>query len=132
MKWAGVLLLWLAPWAMAESVQDVVVFTTSAYSITDPQQRVTTVYELDATLHSLSALGKGLPRDPRLAYAEVLRRLNDDHWRGRFVAVQHALEGVSEAWMHNITRLPAVLVNDRYLIYGVTDIDHALSYVEAL
>ncbi|MFV1849163.1 MAG: TIGR03757 family integrating conjugative element protein [Thalassospira sp.] len=115
----------------SESIEDVVVFTTSAFPIQDPSQRASQVYELDATVGSLAALGENLPKDPQRAHAEVMRRLNDETWRDRFTAVQHALEGVSEAWMHNIQRLPAVLVNDRYLIYGVTDIDRALAWVEA-
>lgn len=117
--------------AWSESIEDVVVFTTSAFPIQDPNQRASQVYALDATVGSLAALGEGLPKDPQRAQAEVMRRLNDEHWRDRFAAVQHALEGVSEAWMHNIQRLPAVLVNDRYLIYGVTDVDRALALVEA-
>ncbi|MEQ9590926.1 MAG: TIGR03757 family integrating conjugative element protein [Parvibaculaceae bacterium] len=132
MRWVSVGLLFLCAATWAEPVTDVVVFTTSAYPIHDPEQRATAIYALDATVQSLSALGEALPRDPELAQAEVMRRLNDEQWRGRFSAVQHALEGVSEAWMHNITRLPAVLVNDRYVIYGVTDVERALHFVEAL
>jgi len=30
------------------------------------------------------------------------------------------------AWSHDIEKLPAILINDQYVIYGIRDVDEAL------
>jgi integrating conjugative element protein (TIGR03757 family) len=129
--WGLVMAFLLNVEAHAEEIRDVVVFTTSAFAMVDVNARVTRLYRLDAPDQALAEFANGLPKEMSAAKSEVIRRLNEPEWQHRFKHIQHAFEGVSEAWMHNITKLPAIVVNDRYVIYGVVDVDRALGYVEA-
>ena len=44
--------------------------------------------------------------------------------------LKRAYQGVVNAWMNNVAHLPAILIDDRYLLYGVYDVSEALAILE--
>lgn len=88
------------------------------------------VIELDApALLVESELAAHLPVDPQKATAIARQRLQDG---GTVLQKRLALayQGVIEAWSLGITKIPAVVVDRRYVVYGEPDVNRAVSLIE--
>jgi integrating conjugative element protein (TIGR03757 family) len=102
--------------------------------ITDSQHPVTgtatpdRVIELDAPQRLEAQLSARLPTDPQQAAHLAQRRLaqSDQDWQQR---LQHAYQDVVDAWTLGITRLPAVVVDRRYVVNGTSNLDQALERI---
>lgn len=80
--------------------------------------------------HRIEAeLSAELPADPEQATVIVKRRLN-----GGGADLQRRLasayQGVTDAWSLGITSLPAVVVDQRYVVYGEPDVARAVARIE--
>lgn len=87
------------------------------------------VVELDAAARIESSLAADLPSDPAEAVAIVQERLKDggDALQRRLA---HAYQGVTDAWSLGVTKIPAVVVDRHYVVYGETNISRALARIE--
>jgi len=110
----------------AETVVDVRVFTTSFIQVADRGHRADASYFLDDVERALARLAKGLPTELSAAEAATQRRLNTAEGRSTLQQLQVAFDGLVRAWSHDIEKLPAILINDQYVIYGIRDVDEAL------
>src|SRR5690606_1947808 len=107
---------------------DVRVFTDRNHSITVPAG--VRIVALDAPTCIESELAADLPADSAQAAAIVQKRLKDGG-----AALQRRLadayQGVTDAWSLGITKIPAVVVDRRYVVYGERDVPRALAHIEA-
>ena len=87
------------------------------------------VIQLDAAQAIEADLSAGLPNDPQRAAAFVQRRLNDGG-QALQQRIRDAYQGVTDAWSLGITSIPAVIVDQRYVVYGVSDLGQALARIE--
>jgi len=101
--------------------------------VTDQQHPVRAIphariIELDAPTRIEATLSQGLPANPQEAAANVRERL-----RSRAITEQlaTAYQGVADAWRVGITTIPAVVVDQRYVVYGDTDAAHAVARIQA-
>jgi integrating conjugative element protein (TIGR03757 family) len=107
---------------------------TEVWVITDTQHPVTgtrtpdRVIELDAPQGLEAQLSARLPSNLQQASDLAQQRLAqvDQKWQQR---LQRAYQGVVDAWTLGITRLPAVVVDRRYVVYGTSDLDLALGQI---
>ena len=90
-----------------------------------------TVYELDRRDRLAAELGEGLPADPERALAEARRRLDAPEGRNLMRRLRKAGAGNALASRLGIDRLPAVVVDGSYVVYGVRDARRALDFVTA-
>ena len=77
--------------------------------------------ELDEGPRIEAELSAQLPADPEQATAIVKRRLNNggaDLQR----RIASAYQGVADAWSLGVTSIPAVVVDQRYVVYGEPDV----------
>lgn len=106
---------------------DICVFTDHAHPIR--AQSGTRVIELDAPARLLAPLSAKLPADPQRASELVSARL-----KAGGAALQRdfaaAYQGVIDAWRLGIAKVPAVVVDRRYVVYGEPDLARALSWIE--
>lgn len=120
-------LLWclLAPAAFAA---DVLVVTDSRHSM-QPIAGAR-VIELDLPERIEAELAAGLPNDPSRATAFVQQRLRDG---GQALQrrIGSAYQGVADAWGLGIAKVPAVVVDRRYVVYGEPDVARAVARIEA-
>ncbi|HUF10259.1 MAG TPA: TIGR03757 family integrating conjugative element protein [Rhodothermales bacterium] len=88
------------------------------------------VVELDAAARIESALAADLPSDLTEAAAIVRQRLNvgGDALQRRLA---DAYQGITDAWSLGVTKIPAVVVDRRYVVYGETNVARALARIEA-
>jgi integrating conjugative element protein (TIGR03757 family) len=86
--------------------------------------------ELDAPARLEAELSAQLPPDPVRAAAIVRQRLKDGgtDLQRRLAA---AYQGVTDAWSLSVVKIPAIIVDRRYVVYGETAIDRALARIDA-
>ena len=85
--------------------------------------------ELDEARRIEAELSAELPAAPEQAAATVKRRLNQggaDLQR----RIASAYQGVTDAWSLGITSIPAVVVDQRYVVYGEPDVARAVARIE--
>ncbi len=108
-------------------------FAADVLVITDSRHPVTTMggerlIELDEAPRIEAQLSGQLPADPEQATAIVKRRLNQGgpDLQRRIAA---AYQGVADAWSLGITSIPAVVVDQRYVVYGEPDVARAVARI---
>ena len=89
------------------------------------------VHVLDARDGYAEAFGADLPDDPERALAEARRRMSSPAGRAALARIAAAAAGNALAGRLRIERLPAVVVDGRYVVYGVRDVARAVERVEA-
>lgn len=106
---------------------DIRVFTDRHHPVEAPVD--VRVVMLDAPARIESDLDANLPSDPAQAAAIVQQRLKDggDDLQRRLAS---AYQGVADAWSLGVTRIPAVVVDRRYVVYGARDVTRALARIE--
>ena len=113
----------------AAGAGDVVAFTLSSMPI-----RATggvEVHVLDARDGYAEAFGADLADDPERALAEARRRLETPAGRAALARLAEAAAGNALAGRLGIEKLPAVVVDGRYVVYGVRDVARAVERVAA-
>jgi integrating conjugative element protein, PFL_4709 family len=121
---AGLCAALLGPIAAA----DVLVFTDSRHPVQAPAG--VWIIELDQATRIEVELAAHLPADPQQAAALVRQRLHDG---GEALQrrIGHAYQGVADAWGLGIAKIPAVVVDRRYVAYGEPDVSRAVARVNA-
>ena len=90
-----------------------------------------TVHVLDARDAHAEAFGADLPDDPERALAEVKRRMATAEGRAALERIAAAAAGNALASRLGIEKVPAVVVDGRYVVYGVRDVVRAVERIEA-
>ena len=122
---AGLCAALLGPIAAAA---DVLIVTDSRHPVQAPAG--VRIIELDQATRIEVELAAHLPADPQQAAALVRQRL---HAGGEALQhrIGHAYQGVAEAWGLGIVRIPAVVVDRRYVVYGEPDVPRAIARIDA-
>jgi integrating conjugative element protein (TIGR03757 family) len=84
---------------------------------------------LDAPSRIEAELASGLPADPARAERIARDRLSQggaDLQR----RIASAYQGVTDAWSLGITSIPAIVVDQRYVVYGEPDLARAVARIE--
>ena len=124
LAWALVLMA-----SPAAGAGDVVAFTLSSMPLRGTGGA--TVHVLDVRDGHAEAFGADLPDDPERALAEARRRMATAEGRAALARVAAAAAGNALASRLGIEKLPAVVVDGRYVVYGVRDVARAVERVEA-
>lgn len=113
-------------WASTAMGADLWIVTDQQHPVRSPAHA--RVIELDAPTRIEAILSQGLPADPEQAAANVRERL-----RSRAITEQFAsaYQGVTDAWRIGITKIPAVVVDQRYVVYGDPEVAHAVARIQA-
>lgn len=107
------------------NAQHILVFTDSQHPVYSlPQQ--TRVFELDQAQQIEEQLSDELTTDQHQSAALARSRLNSYiHQK-----LAQAYEGVVNGWSLGVHKIPAVVVDRRYVIYGEPDVSRALSRIQ--
>ncbi len=111
----------------AAAAPTITVYTTSFLPVAHDGVANVTVYWLDEPEKPLGALSKGLPDTVDAAAPMVLSRINTPQGQRLLGELKRAYQGVVNAWLNDVEQLPAILIDDRYLLYGVYDVNKALT-----
>ncbi len=107
----------------AGEAPDVAVFTLSTIPV---QAGGAAVYQLDRPERLGAAFGAALPADPDRALAAAQRRLDTAAGRALRRELAEVVAGKALAVRLGIDRLPAIVVDGRYVVYGVREVRRAL------
>jgi integrating conjugative element protein (TIGR03757 family) len=97
-------------------------FTVSSYPIVNA--RGAPVHDLDSVMRLEHELSANLPADPSQAHALVAQRMAalGPELQQR---AQQAATGLERAAQVRVERVPAIVFDGRWVVYGVTDVDTA-------
>ena len=108
----------------------VLVFTATYLPAITGLARADRIFYLDGAKEALKDLRFANPGSEALARKQIAALLQTRRGRAVIDAVRVSGEGVAVAWQHRIEKLPAVLVGGNQVVYGVFDVDAALSLIE--
>ena len=112
-----------------EASADICVYTDRGHAVDLGNTVAVCIVELDTATHLVAEVSADLPSDPSRAATIVRERLK----RGG-ADLEHRLreayQGVTDAWSLGITKIPAVVVDRRYVVYGEADVERALARIE--
>ncbi|NMG56443.1 TIGR03757 family integrating conjugative element protein [Aromatoleum aromaticum] len=125
---AAALLTALSAFSTTAFAADVLVVTDSRHPV--QSMAGARIIELDRPALIEAELSAGLPTEPGLATALVRQRLSGgqgDLQRQMGLAYQ----GVADAWGLGIAKIPAVVADRRYVVYGEPDVARAVARIDA-
>lgn len=106
---------------------DTWVFTDRSHSVFTPT--ATRVILLDQQQLLETELSRALPTDPHQAATIVKKRLNSTSGRRLQSDLAKAQQALADAWSMGIEKIPAVVVDRRYVVYGEPDVAKALELI---
>jgi len=125
---AAALLATLSSFSTAAFAADVLVVTDSHHPVQSMADA--RVVELDLPARIEAELSAGLPANPGQAAAIVQQRLREgDKTLQRRIG--GAYQDVADAWGLGIAKIPAVVVDRRYVVYGEPDVARAIARIKA-
>lgn len=116
----------LALFSPATYAADVLVITDSRHPV--KAMGGERMIELDAAARIEAELSAELPADPDQAAAIAQRRLTQGgaNLQRR---IAFAYQDVTDAWSLGVTTIPAVVVDQRYVVYGEPDVARAVARI---
>ncbi len=125
---AAALLATLCSFSTAAFATDVLVVIDSRHPVQSMADA--RVVELGLPARIEAELSAGLPADPDQAGAIVQQRLLEgkETLQRR---IGRAYQGVADAWGLGIAKVPAVVVDRRYVVYGEPDVARAVARIDA-
>ena len=104
------------------------VITNHAHPVSAPS--CTRIILLDDQQRLEEQLSRELPADPRQAEATIQRYLASPAGRHLQNDLALAHHGVTDAWSLGVEKLPAVVVDSRYVVYGEPDVTKAVTLID--
>ncbi|WP_224418720.1 TIGR03757 family integrating conjugative element protein [Modicisalibacter sp. R2A 31.J] len=105
------------------------VFTITGEPIVNAPERAA-VIELDAPARLDARISRDLPADPDRARHVLQSRMNGTDWQKTLDHYGKLYTGIARAWMLGVEKVPAVVVDGRYVVYGEPDVQAALEEIE--
>ena len=114
--------------ASIAAAANVLVVTDSRHPVQAPAD--VRVIELDQAARIEVELAAHLPADPQQAATLVRQRLHDGG-EALQCRIGPAYQGVADAWGLGIAKIPAVVVDRRYVVYGEPNVPRAVARINA-
>lgn len=125
--------VWVIAWcagmlSSSALAADVLAITDSRHPVQAPGG--VRIIELDAPARIEAELAANLPADPGEAAAVAQQRLRDGGTELQR-RIRQAYQAVADAWGLGVVKIPAVVVERRYVVYGESDVAEAIARIEA-
>lgn len=122
------------PAAPAGGITSVEVFANSAMNVVSPNAEapyLVKVYRVDGLSLIEGDLKRNMPKDEKQAKAYF--QANQAAIKKRYAPVAaNAANGITRAIHYKLDRIPAVVINQRSVVYGVTNVEQAVAlYLDA-
>jgi len=109
----------------------VIVITSDQYLVSTPDTLKSyipqiTLLNLDSISQVESRLSQGLPVNEKLAMAEFHRRVEDIGKARLESELRSAYKAVGAAMAYSLDRYPAIIFDEKVVVYGLTDLSQAL------
>ena len=105
------------------------VFTADPLPPLQHTEQVDRLFVLDAVDSALKKLSFTDPGNEAQATQRALALIQSRDGQAMMTRLRLSAEAIAVAWQHGIAQLPAVLVDERYVVYGVYDVEVALAQI---
>lgn len=106
------------------------VITDSAHPVTLPAGAGIRLIQLDEQQHLEEQLSRLLPANPQQAATTAQKVLSGPEGSRIQRDLLEAQQGVTDAWSVGVEKLPAVVVDRKYVVYGQPNVALALQAIE--
>ena len=124
--------LWLACMALtllsATAHAETWVITDQAHPVSAPT--AVRIIRLDDQQRVEELLSRQLPNDQRQAEATIQRYLASPAGKRLQSDLVQAQQGITDAWSVGVEKIPAVVVDRRYVVYGEADVAKAIAQID--
>ncbi|MGJ8518376.1 hypothetical protein LMG33810_002744 [Carnimonas sp. LMG 33810] len=117
-------------WWSAIACAGVEIFTSSEMPVSNVPSDAVTV-SIDSGEKLDDQISADLPDDPDEAEAVMHRRMRSPEYRAHAEQLNQAYTGLARAWILGIQKIPAVVVDERYVVYGQPDVSKALDEIQS-
>ncbi|EFV1988362.1 TIGR03757 family integrating conjugative element protein [Salmonella enterica] len=98
-----------------------VIYTTARYPVENPEPGV--VIQVLEDIHSLEqSLFPVLSQHPERAEQQAREQMKQPDWREQEARLTRAYQSLLDAYALGVEKVPAVVLDERYVVYGTTDI----------
>ena len=115
--------------AQAAEPSTVWVFTADPLPPLQHTEQVDRLFVLDAVDSALKKLSFANPGNEAQATQRALALIQSQDGQAMTARLRLSAEAIAVAWQHGIAQLPAVLVDEQYVVYGVYDVESALAQI---
>lgn len=102
-----------------------VIYTDKLHAVTINPDSEVSVIALDAPERAQAIIFGELSADPFLAEQRARAVIASPDFRQRQQQLAEAYAGVTRAWSIGLEKYPAVVFDDRFVVYGTTDVNEA-------
>ena len=124
--------LWLTSMALtllsATAHAETWVITDQAHPVSAPTG--VRIIRLDDQQRLEELLSQQLPNDQRQAEATIQRYLASPAGKRLQTDLVQAQQGITDAWSVGVEKIPAVVVDRRYVVYGEADVAKAIAQID--
>ena len=113
---------------IAVPIRSIEVFSNSSMLIT-PKGADAKIYWLDGIASMGDEISKGLPKTQKEAEAYLLTKRPAIEQRYR-PQIANAGQGITLGLKYGIEKIPAIVINQESIIYGLTDVNEALAHYQ--
>ncbi|HAV1239817.1 TPA: TIGR03757 family integrating conjugative element protein [Salmonella enterica] len=125
-----VFLLFLFSAFSGASAAQTVIYTTARFPVEHPAPGV--VIQTLEDVHSLEqALFPALSQNPQQAEQQARLRMQQPDWKTQETHLTRAYQSLLDAYTLGIQKFPAVVFDDRYVVYGTTNMELAQQKLDA-
>lgn len=126
---AALIPLILALSSMSWANTKIEVFTNDRFPVQQGQYQ-TTYYNLDDRDRANSSFPQNLPADPDEAKAILSQFMQSSEFQKTKAALKSAYEGYVATQSYKLEKLPAMVINEKYILYGINDVSYAMRIYE--
>lgn len=85
----------------------------------------TVIYNLDDPERLISNAFSSLPSDRKTAEKHSQKVMSSKNWQQQDAALRESFKGVIKAWSLGIEKVPAIVMEGRFVVYGTTNVEVA-------
>jgi len=112
----------------ASACAGTVIYTDSSNPVNSPSPDIPVVY-LDATERVQTDVFGIMPVNPALAEKQARDVMNSTAFTSQQQVLASAYQGLMKAWSLGLTKYPAVVFDDKWVVYGTTDVSVAMQHL---
>lgn len=128
-RWIASLAVSALAWApMSVLGQSIEVFTTAGEPVSNVPEGVA-VIELDAPARLDAEISQGLSADLDAARISMRERMESPEWPSIMQRYGDLHTGVTRAWLLRVEKVPAVVVDGQYVVYGQHNVESAVQEI---
>ncbi|MCC5902714.1 MAG: TIGR03757 family integrating conjugative element protein [Halomonas sp.] len=113
---------------LIDRTNSIEVFTTAGDPVSHVPEGVA-VIELDAPARLDAEISQGLSADLNTARSRMRERIQSPEWQSVMQRYGDLHTGVARAWLLRVEKLPAVVVDGQYVIYGQHNVESAVQEI---